>query len=155
MDSQVKRVIGFILYYRGKVVTRACNFCVRVDELKTSDICKVCKTIIDHPNYKERGKYFLEDWYNRKDGQHEKDFPWEVTLPDGALNLLDKAEGKVFTSDEVVKLVHDIIKAILTTPHSRIEDVVDEIFLEKKMILKKSSEDWADIETHLDLWCAR
>lgn len=127
MTKELKRVIGFILYYREKVATRDCNFCVRIDELETSDICTYCKTILDHPNYKEEGKYFLEDWYNRKDGQHEKDFPWELTLPDGALNLLDKAEGKVFTPDDVVKLVRRVVKAILSIPTQRLDEIVLEI----------------------------
>lgn len=141
MTSDVKRVIGFILYYREKVVARVCNFCVRVDEVETSEVCKYCKTIIDHPNYKEEEKYFLEDWHNRKDGHHEKDFPWEQTLPQGALGLLDKAEGKVFTSDEVVDLIRRVVTAILTTPTMRVEETANKIFAEAGINLKKLDED--------------
>ncbi len=146
MNRDVKRVIGFILYYREKVVTRACNFCVDVDDHKISERCDHCQSIIDKPYYKEEKKYFLEDWYNRDDGRHDKDFPWEQTLPQGALGLLDKAEGKVFTSDEVVDLIRRVISTILTTPTMRVEETAHKIFAEAGINLKKLDEDLKVVE---------
>lgn len=146
MNREMNRVIGFILYHKEKVVERACNFCVRVGELETSDICEYCKSMAEHPNYQEEKKYFLEDWYDRKDGNHEKDWPWEQTLTDEALALLKDVEGEVYTADEVVEIVRRVVNAILTTPTQRLEEIVNEMFLKEGITLKKLDENLKVIE---------
>lgn len=126
MNRDLKRVVGFILYHKGRVTDKHCDVCVRASEKDTSTTCANCNFILLKPKFEEN-KTILED-----------------RLPPEVVGLLDKI--KVFTADEVVELVHEVIRAILTTPHLRIEDVVDEIFLKKEMILKKSDGEWSEVE---------
>lgn len=146
MDSKIKRAIGFLLYYKEKTIDRTCGFCVRVGELGASDICAACLLVKslkqDKPNWREEKTSLLKDWYERKDGLHEKDWPWEQTLTVEALALLKDVEGKVFTPDEVVEIVKKVVRAILTTPTQRIETMVTEIFTEAGIALKKKFDEF-------------
>lgn len=93
MTKQMERAIGFLLYHKEKIMSRACNFCVRVAKMETSETCKRCKSMMEHPNWKEEKDCLLGDWEARVDGRHEKDFPWEKTLTEEARALLRIVEG--------------------------------------------------------------
>ncbi len=110
MTKELRRIIGFIIYYQEKVVSRKCDVCVLVAEQKTSDVCKYCmstryasrdgdvrlsvedgaaETTIEHPNWKEVKGLLQADW-----DEKEKDLLWEDTMTSEMVAFLDELEIK-------------------------------------------------------------
>lgn len=147
MTKELRRAIGYLLYHREKITSRACNFCVKVAEMEISEACKHCKAIVDKPNWKEEKKFLMRDWEARIDGQNEKDFPWEEFLTKEAIALLEKVEVKAFTADEVVEIVRRVVNAILAIPATQpLEEIVNKVFLEEGITLKKLDENLKVVE---------
>ena len=87
--SDVKRVVGYLLYYAGKVAAKSCDVCRHVTVTDRPHICHACGYGKGKNNWEEGKEYMQLDW-----DEKDSEWPFELTLTHEVADLLNGLDAK-------------------------------------------------------------